>query len=215
MLLEAGRRVAPRSGLRHHVAGLVLKLTGWTPEGAPPDVPKFVIVAAPHTYWWDGVWMVAFAWWWELPLRWMVKSSLKGGVGGWLLNRLGAVPVERDARLGQVAALARAMRGQREIVLTIAPEGTRARSTHWKSGFYHLAREAEVPIVLSYLDYGTKKGGFGQAFTPSGDVKADMDIVRAFYRDVRAKYPEQFTPPKLREEDEPATVSAPEPAQAD
>jgi 1-acyl-sn-glycerol-3-phosphate acyltransferase len=148
--------------------------------------------------------MVAFAWWWELPLRWIVKSSLSGGAVGWLLRRLGAVPVDRSAPQGQVAALARAIRAQREIVVSIAPEGTRARTTHWKSGFYHMAREAQVPICLSYLDYGTRKGGFGPCFMPTGDVKADMDVVRAFYRDVRAKYPEQFTPPRLREEDDAA-----------
>jgi 1-acyl-sn-glycerol-3-phosphate acyltransferase len=192
------------------MAALVLKLGGWTPEGDPPDLPRYVIVAAPHTSWWDGLWMVAMSWFWGLHIRWIVKGSLGGGPIGWILSSLGAVPVERSTPQGQVTALANVIKKHREILLAIAPEGTRARREHWRSGFYHIAREAGVPLCLSYLDYGRRRGGFGPSFTLTGNVKADMDVIRAFYGDMQGCYPDKFTPPHLREEDEPTPAAAPE-----
>lgn len=201
MATELPRRAAPPGGVRHRIARWVLALGGWAIEGAPPELPRYVIVAAPHTFWWDSVWMLAFAWFWGVRVRWIIKSSLARGPAGWFLSRLGAVPVDRSTPQGQVASLVRAMRERAEIVIAIAPEGTRARRDHWRSGFYHLAREAEVPLCLSYLDYGKHRGGFGPCFVPTGDVKADMDLIRTFYADKRARHPDRFTPPRLREEE--------------
>jgi|SRR6185437_2236553 len=212
MIVDVRRRAAPRSGFKHWFAGLVLRLGGWTMGGAPPAVPKMVVVAAPHTVLRDGFWMVAFAWWWGIRLQWVVKSDLSGGPVGWFLRQVGAVPVQRSAPQGQVTLLAKEISRAAEIVLSIAPEGTRARRDVWKSGFYHIAREAKVPICLSYLDYGRSEAGFGPCFMPSGDIRADMDIVREFYQGVQARHPELFTPPRLREEDElPAAVPPPAP----
>jgi 1-acyl-sn-glycerol-3-phosphate acyltransferase len=201
-VLGVERRVAPRSGFRHRLAGLFLRLGGWTLEGAPPALPKYVIVAAPHTWWWDTVWMLAFAWWWGLRPRWLLKKSLMRGPLDWFFRKLGAVPVDRSTPRGLVEALAGEVRGHEEIVLSIAPEGTRARATFWRSGFYHLAREAGIPICLAFLDYGRRKGGFGVCFAPCGDVRTDMDVIRDFYRDMRGRRPERFTPPRLREEED-------------
>lgn len=86
------------------------------------------------------------------------------------------------------------------LALMVPAEGTRSRGTHWKSGFYHIARKACVPIGLGFLDYSTKRAGIGTPFWPTGNIKADMDVIRAFYADKIAKHPEDYTPPLLREE---------------
>lgn len=199
--LIISRRPAPTRGLRHHIAGFFLRLGGWTPTGDPPALDKYIIVAAPHTWWWDGFWMMAFAWWWGIQIKWLVKSSAAWGPFGWFLRSVGAIPVNRSAPQGLVGVLCREFAAQSALIVSIPAEGTRARRPYWKSGFYHLARQAKVPICLSLLDYGSGRGGFGPCFVPTGDVRADMDLVRDFYREAKGKIPDRFTPPKLKEED--------------
>jgi 1-acyl-sn-glycerol-3-phosphate acyltransferase len=93
------------------------------------------------------------------------------------------------------------------FVLLVPAEGTRSLGERWRSGFYHIARGAGVPIALGYLDYPSKRAGVGPLIWPTGNVKADMDLIRDFYSDKRGKYPEDFTPPRLREEDDPRGAS--------
>lgn len=197
---ESTRRPPPRRGFRPLLAALFLRLGGWRAEGDPPDVPRCVIIAAPHTYWWDGFWMMMFAWYWGLSISFMVKRSTTRGPLGWMVRWAGAVPVDRSAAHGLVGELVRAFAERPRLFLSIPPEGTRARREYWKSGFYHIARQANVPLCLSYLDYGRGRGGFGPCFLLSGDVRKDMDRIREFYRDVRGRYPERFTAPRLKEE---------------
>ena len=192
---------APRAGFKHRLAALVLRMAGWSPAGDPPALEKYVIVAAPHTALADGFWMNAFAWYWGLDVSWLVKKSLVRGARGALLRRFGAIPVDRDRPEGVVDELVAAFATRRRLLLAIPPEGTRARRTHWKSGFYRVARAAGVPICLAYLDYGRRRGGFGPCFSPTSSVTADMDRVRAFYAGVRGKVPERFAPPRLHDED--------------
>lgn len=205
--MDVPRTPARRRGFRHHAAALLLRLGGWTPDGDPPALAKFIVVAAPHTALRDGFWMLALAWWWGLHVDWLVKKEFLRGPLGWWLKRIGAVPVDRSAPQGLVGELTEAFRSRDRMVLAIPPEGTRERRAHWKSGFYQVAREAGVPICLSYLDYGRKRGGFGPCLSTSADVRADMDLIRSFYAGVSACVPEQFTPPRLVEEDEPRGVT--------
>jgi 1-acyl-sn-glycerol-3-phosphate acyltransferase len=176
-------------------AELLFRLAGWHTEGAPPTTDeRFVLIAAPHTSNWDAVILLVAARIYRLPLAWFVKDSWFAFPLGMLMRRLGAVPIDRSASHGVVEqAIARLQKGE-PLALAVPPEGTRGRAPHWKSGFYHIARGAGVPIVLGYIDYGRKVAGLGPAFTPTGDVEADFEVFRAFYENVRPRFPDKVGP---------------------
>ena len=171
-----------------------LKLAGWKVEGALPDsARKSVLIAAPHTSNWDLPYtlMVGFAL--RLNLYWMGKASLFGPPFGALMRWLGGIAVDRSKANNLVAASALALReADGPLQLVVPPEGTRGRTRHWKTGFYFIALEAKVPIVLAYMDYERKVSGLGPAFYPSGDLEADMVHIKAFYAPFKGKNPDQF-----------------------
>ncbi|MGH0028997.1 MAG: lysophospholipid acyltransferase family protein [Myxococcota bacterium] len=177
-----------------------LRLTGWRAEGERPVARRYVVIAAPHTSNWDLAYLLAFAAVFDVRLRFMAKHQLFRGPMGWVMRAVGGVPVRRDRRNDLVGQMADLLRDSPEMALTIPAEGTRGYVAHWKSGFYHIARRAEVPIVLSYLDYARKRGGFGPAILPTGDVSQDMDEIRAFYSDKQGRFPELFGEVRLKEE---------------
>jgi 1-acyl-sn-glycerol-3-phosphate acyltransferase len=193
----------------------VLRLGGWKIGGPPPALDKYVIIAAPHTTWFDGFWMLAFAWSWGIELAWMGKASLTKGPLGWIPRKFGVIPVERSSPQGLVAQVVEQFAVRDSMLLAIPPEGTRARREWWKSGFYQIARMADVPICMSYLDYSKHEAGFGPCFEVGEDIVADMDRVRAFYKAEWAKHPELFTPPRLQEETMSPVVELPRPLPAD
>jgi 1-acyl-sn-glycerol-3-phosphate acyltransferase len=181
-----------------------LKVTGWKLEGQPPPgLTRYVLIAAPHTTNWDLPFTLAFGVLLDLKINWVGKHTLFQGPLGPLMRSLGGLPIDRRARHNMVERLARAFSERDHLILVVPAEGTRARTEYWRSGFYHIAREANVPIVLGYLDYSRKLGGLGPAITPTGDVKADMDLIRAFYADKQGLYPQRFGPVQLRAESEP------------
>ncbi len=186
--------------LKRFVGRTYLRAFGWREEGERPTAP-FVLIAAPHTSNWDLPFTLALSYVYDLPIRWAGKHTLFAFPFGPVMRALGGVPIRRDRRENRVSQLAALFDEHPDLVLTVPAEGTRSRVEHWKSGFYHVAREAQVPIVCGYLDYARKRGGFGFSLTPSGDVRADMDRIRAFYADKIGKYPEKFGPVRLREED--------------
>lgn len=188
-----------------------LRIGGWTIGGPPPRLDKFVVVAAPHTEWWDGFWMLNFAAWWGMEMSWLAKQSAVRWPFAGLLLRLGVIPVDRSAPHGLVGQIVEQFERRDRLMLSIPPEGTRARRDYWKSGFYHIARQADVPVCLSYLDFGRREAGFGPCFRLTGRVGEDMDRIRAFYATVQPKVPEKFTPPRLREEDEEEAIEPPSP----
>ena len=177
-----------------------LRLTGWRAEGQRPLARRCVVIAAPHTSNWDLAFLLAFAVHFGVKLRFMAKHQLFRGPMGTIMRAVGGVPVRRDRRGDMVEQMAELLRDSPEMALTIPAEGTRGYVAHWKSGFYHIARRAEVPIVLSYLDYARKRGGFGPEIVPTGDVRQDMDEIRAFYADKQGRYPELFGEVRLKEE---------------
>lgn len=164
-------------------------------------MPAFVLIAAPHTSNWDLPFTLALSYVYDVPIRWAGKHTLFAPPFGTLMRALGGIPIRRDRRENRVDQLAALFDEHPSLVLTVPAEGTRSRTEHWKSGFYHVARKADVPIVCGYLDYARKRGGFGLVLQPSGDVRADMQRVRDFYADKIGKYPELFGPVRLREEE--------------
>ncbi|MBW2420569.1 MAG: lysophospholipid acyltransferase family protein [Deltaproteobacteria bacterium] len=184
------------------LARLFLSLTGWKSEGARPRARRFVLIAAPHTSNWDLAFLLAFSWFYGIKPSFMAKHSLFRWPMGPVMRLLGGIPIQRHRRGNVVDQMADTLRESEDLALTVPAEGTRSYADHWKSGFYHIARKAEVPIVLSFLDYERKVGGFGPEIVPSGDLRADMKIIRDFYADKKGRYPEQFSPVRLPEEDE-------------
>lgn len=188
----------PHRVLRRRVAGLVLRVARWKAVGEVPD--RGVLVGAPHTSNWDWVLTMLLAWRYGITIRLLVKQELFVGPLGWLLRRTGAVALDRKNPGGTL----RKLRAESEVgdpwLVGIAPEGTRSRGTHWKSGFYRIAQQTGLPITLAYIDAPSRTVGWGPTFLPTGDVGADMDLVRDFYADKTGLRPENFTPPLLREE---------------
>jgi 1-acyl-sn-glycerol-3-phosphate acyltransferase len=171
------------------LALLVFKCTGWKTEGRVPDFPRYVIIAAPHTSNWDFIFTLCLAFIHRLNAVIMMKDAWFRWPLGPLFRWLGALPIDRS-RANQVVAQSIAKFQQRDrLVLVVPPSGTRKRVLYWKTGFYHIANGAGVPIVLGFLDYRRKVGGFGPAVRPTGDIDADMAVIRAFYRDVSGKNP--------------------------
>ncbi|MEH6516911.1 MAG: lysophospholipid acyltransferase family protein [Halioglobus sp.] len=186
--------------IKQTIARRVLELAGWKIEGDPPTQRRFVLIAAPHTSNWDFPLMLLFATAFGLKVKWLAKDSLFWPPMGWLMRWMGGIPVVRGRKLNQVDAMRRTFANGKDLVLVVPTEGTRSRTDRWRSGFYHIARESQVPIVPSYLDYGKKRGGFGPPVTPSEDLTADMDIFRNFYAPMNGKFPELFGPIRLAEE---------------
>ena len=159
-----------------------------------------MLVAAPHTSNWDFPLMLGVAWASGLNPVWLGKRELFRGPFGLISRALGGIEVDRDNPGALVKQLADRAQAGTVSAIVIPAEGTRSRGEFWKSGFRRVAIDAGIPIALTYLDGPTRTGGFGPQFTPSDDVVADMDIVRAFYADKHGLKPANATPPLLREE---------------
>ena len=166
-----------------------LRLTGWKVVGKlPPEAVKSVVIAAPHTSNWDLPYtlMVAFAL--HLNVYWMGKASLFKPPFRGVMMWLGGIPVDRSQNNNLVAASSAAIKkASGPLQLIVPPEGTRSGALYWKTGFYYIAAEAGVPIVMAYLDYDKKVGGLGPVFKTTGDIDADMAAIKAFYASVTGK----------------------------
>lgn len=167
----------------------ILSVAGWSVEGRLPPVSKFVVCVAPHTSNWDFV--IGYAARMGVGLRagWLGKHTLFRGPMGAVFRGMGGIPIDRTASTGVVNQVATAFRESEQLVLGIAPEGTRRKVTRWKTGFYHIAVAAEVPIVPVALDWGAKTLRIGEPFLPSGDIDADLPALERFFVAARGKVP--------------------------
>jgi 1-acyl-sn-glycerol-3-phosphate acyltransferase len=174
----------PPSVLRrvfHPVASAWLWATGFRIEGRLPDLPKYVIVAAPHTTNWDLPHALAAGLHYGVPINWMGKTSIFKWPFGGLMRALGGVSVDRSKSTNAVAGMVATFAEADRLALVIAPAGTRSATVPWKSGFYHIAHGAGVPLVLAFIDYQRKAVGIAGVFTPTGNYEADLPKIQALY----------------------------------
>lgn len=194
---------APASGLfKYWLARGWLWLSGWDVVGKVPENSSFVLVGAHHTSNWDFIYSLLAAFIFRVKISWMGKSSLFRWPVGGFMRALGGIAIDRSSPHGVVSQIARQLMHADKLVVMIAPDGTRKKTEHWKSGFYWIARKAQVPIVCAYLDYEHKQAGIGLSIIPGDNVKADMDRIRGFYANIPAKHPDKVTPVRLRDEEE-------------
>jgi 1-acyl-sn-glycerol-3-phosphate acyltransferase len=194
--------------LKRWIGLAFLRAAGWKMDGEKPAMDRYVIIAAPHTSNWDMPFMLAMAFVYDIPVRWMGKHTLFKPPFGPLFEWLGGIPIVRHRAGGVVEQMIERFANGEPLALMVPAEGTRSYVDYWKSGFYHIARGADVPVVLSYLDFGTKVGGIGPAVRLTGDIAADMDEIRAFYEGKRGLRPAKMGRIRLREEDLPSATGA-------
>ncbi|MDN6619250.1 MAG: 1-acyl-sn-glycerol-3-phosphate acyltransferase [Corynebacterium variabile] len=190
--------------IRRLVARVFWKFSPWTLDTLPAPNRPTVLIGAPHTSNWDFILMLGIAWRLDMNVHWLGKDSLFTGWKGWkgaVMRALGGIPVDRAHPDGLVDDLVGRLRSGETFGLVVTPDGTRGGHTHWKSGFYRIARETGLPVTLGYVDRTTMTTGLGPTIILSGDVAADMGIIRDFYADKAGYIPENRVEPRLRDED--------------
>ncbi|MBI9074031.1 MAG: 1-acyl-sn-glycerol-3-phosphate acyltransferase [Desulfatibacillum sp.] len=166
---------------------------GWKTEGQPPNEPKYVLIAAPHTSNWDLVVTLCLAFKYKINIYWLGKDTLFRFPLGLLLKWLGGIPVVRSRSTNMVERTAGIFADREKLILVVPPEGTRGKVRWWKTGFYHIAHTAQVPIVMGFIDFGRKVGGMGPVFIPTGHIDEDMEKIQAFYQNIKGKREDLFS----------------------
>ena len=171
---------------------IYFKLLGWQVSGFTHinSIKKAVIIGAPHTHWMDfpiGVLVRSVL---GVKTNYVGKKSLFKWPYGWFFRWLGGAPVERKSNENQVEAIARIFNEREEFRIALAPEGTRKKVDKWRTGFYYIAKTANVPIIMFTLDFENKTNHFSEPFHLSGDKEADFKVIKEFYKDVKGKIPE-------------------------
>ena len=185
----------PRRGnrLTQLIARSLMSLFGWRIEvDGVPDLPKLILVGAPHTSNWDFVLTLTTLFALSVRISWMAKHTFFRWPFKGLLAWLGGVPIDRTIQDdGTVNQTIKAFDSHDKFVIAIMPEGTRSKTRRWKTGFYHIAQGAKVPIVLVRFDYGRKVMGIGPTIEPSGDIAADMAHIQSIFAAIEGKNPLQ------------------------
>ncbi|MGE0102204.1 MAG: lysophospholipid acyltransferase family protein [Blastocatellales bacterium] len=179
------------AGTMRALSLLISRLAGWEIVGPLPEARKYVLIAAPHTSNWDFPVMLMAAFGLRVKAYWIGKNSLFKAPHGRFFRWLGGIPVDRSGSQNMVSQTTEIFSQRDELLLAIAPEGTRSKVSAWKTGFYYIALGAGVPIVFGFIDYGRKRTGIGPSLMPTGDIDADMKIIRAFYADIRGLHHDQ------------------------
>ena len=172
----------------------VLKIFGWRFDaGNNPDIHRCVLIMAPHTSVWDFVIGRISLWILGVKAKILIKKEFFRFPLGPLLRHMGGVSIDRGNRHNNVVQqVVKKFEENEQFTLVVTPEGTRKYTKRWKHGFYDIAKGANVPIVLTYIDYAKKQSGVGESFIPSGDYDKDIIKIQNHYKNVGAKYPENF-----------------------
>ncbi|MCP5093766.1 MAG: acyltransferase [Gammaproteobacteria bacterium] len=173
---------------------MILRIGGWIPVGEMPDVPKAVILAAPHTSNWDGFWALVYVVSIGADIHFFAKKSLFWFPLGQVLRALSGIPLDRSRAGSAVQQAIDMFEEQESFYFGLAPEGTRKKTPGWKSGFYRIALGAKIPVYLGFLDFKHKRLGIGRRVDLSGDEDLDVATFRDFYADIEGRWPEQTSP---------------------
>lgn len=182
--------------LKKFLATIFLKTLGWKVDvRVTPEMAHSVMLASPHTTNWDFPIALAAFWKMGIDVKYFIKNDYTRGPFGWLFRWTGAIGVDRSKKKNKLTTYAIQLLKERDqLVILVPAEGTRKRVEKWRTGFYHIAREANVPISMGFLDYKKKIGGVGGPFHLTGDFVEDMTHIQEFYRPIKGKHPENYNP---------------------
>ena len=172
------------STIFHYLARFWIRFFGWRIDGKLPDIPKYVLIGAPHTSNWDFVLFLGVMFSLRANVHFMGKAELFRSPIGWFFRYCGGIPVDRKKSTGLVEQTVKAINDSSNFILTITPEGTRHQVVEWKRGFYHIASGAGIPIVIAVVDGRQKIVHIGQVFHPTGNIEADMKTIQSFFTGV-------------------------------
>mgnify|MGYP003949754361 CR=1 FL=1 len=191
----------PRArGWRAFVGAVVLRLCSWRVVGVLPNAKKYILIVAPHTTNMDFVIGLSAIWKLRLRVKLLLKHTLFAGPLGWWFRRIGGIPVNRQSKHNLVDQIATAFDQEEHFILALAPEGSRAHSKHWRSGFFHIALAAKVPVVCVGFDCFRRRVSIGDPVYPTGNAKVDMDSIRMVFEAWEIGPHPRFGPIRLRDE---------------
>jgi 1-acyl-sn-glycerol-3-phosphate acyltransferase len=173
--------------LLHYASKFYLKMTGWRLVGQLPTVQQFIMIAAPHTSNWDLPMTLALVFAYRIRIYFLAKHTLFWLPAGIFLSWLGGVPVDRSKVNNFVEQAIELFKANKQLIMIIPPEGTRKKVRYWKSGFYHIAHGAQVPIALGFIDFRRKEAGIQGIFKPTGDFDADLPKIKDNYAGITGK----------------------------
>ena len=190
---EPGPSTPQKSNVLSRAIGrLLLSAFRWQIKGKVLDAPKFVMVLAPHTSMWDFYVALAGKLAVGLHSSWLISAAYTWWPLGVLLRRLGGIPIYRNGTHNLVSRFVESFDNNERMMITLFPEGTRKKVGKWKTGFWHIASQAGIPIQLISIDYEKRITECGPVIEPSSNIEADMKKIQEFYRGVQARYPEKF-----------------------
>ena len=188
------------------IAWLILRIGGWTPVGDLPKLDKAVFIAAPHTTNWDGFWLIVYKIALQVDVHFLAKHTLFWWPLGPVLKAMGAMPIDRAVSTSTVQQVVDSFAENDRFWFALSPEGTRKWQPYWKTGFYRIAKSANVPLVLAFIDYRKKQMGIGITLPDGQTMEQDLQMIRDFYAAFTGRLPERQGPIEFPSEQRPSSA---------